>query len=126
MSLHRNSIYEALVIIMELLRKLESKFAVARFGARTNQKISKNLDDLFTNQDGQYVLEALTFDEGTYPATGLARIANKIFPVEETQRSSKSIIHRLVLMITDGLTQECDDKTIRKQSIKIKSILVSC
>ncbi|CAF5224704.1 unnamed protein product, partial [Rotaria magnacalcarata] len=69
---------------MELLRKLESKFAGARFGTRTNQKILKNLDDLFTNQDGQYVLEALTFDDGTYPATGLTRIANKIFPVEET------------------------------------------
>ncbi|CAF3456667.1 unnamed protein product [Rotaria socialis] len=123
MSLHRNSIYEALVIIMELLRKLESKFAVARFGTRTNQKILKNLDDLFTNQDGQYVLEALTFDEGTYPATGLARIANKIFPVEETQRPSESIIHRLVLMITDGLTQERDDQsyseTINRNKINL-------
>ena len=111
MSVHRNAIYEALVIIMELLRKLETRFAVARFGTRTNQKILKKLDDLFTNQDGQYVLEALTFDEGTYPATGLARIAEKVFPAKELVQSSKSIIHRLVLMITDGLTQERDDQS---------------
>ncbi|CAF4820506.1 unnamed protein product, partial [Rotaria sp. Silwood1] len=123
MSIHRNAIYEALVIIMELLRKLERKFAVARFGTRTNQKILKNLNDLFTNQDGQYVLEALTFDEGTYPATGLARIADRVFPVVESEQSSTTIVHRLVLMITDGLTQERDDasysRTITKHKINL-------
>ncbi|UJR07196.1 hypothetical protein I4U23_011484 [Adineta vaga] len=111
MSIHRNAIYEALVVIMELLRKLESKFAVARFGTRTNQKILKNFDDLFTNQDGQYVLEALTFDEGTYPATGLLRIVDRVFPIDKSGKALDNTIHRLVLMITDGLTQERDDKS---------------
>jgi hypothetical protein len=123
MSLHRNAIYESLVVIMELLRKLESKFAVARFGARTNQKILKNLQELFTNADGQFVLEALTFDEGTYPATGLARVADRVFPEETSISQSSSIIHQLVLMITDGLTQERDDasysRTITKNNLDL-------
>ncbi|CAF1242652.1 unnamed protein product [Didymodactylos carnosus] len=103
---HRNIDYEVLVVIMEVLRKLESKFAVARFGSQTHQKILKNFNDLFTNQDGQYVLEALTFNEGTYPATGLARIAHKIFPVTESAIQPNIVVHRLVLMLTDGLTHE--------------------
>ncbi|CAF1183152.1 unnamed protein product, partial [Rotaria sordida] len=111
MSIHRNAIYESLVVLMEFLRKLESKFAVARFGGRTNQKILKNMDDLFTNQDGQYVLEALTFDEGTYPATGLARVADLVFPRDKLRSSSDIIVHQCVVMITDGLTQEREDTT---------------
>ncbi|CAF3142796.1 unnamed protein product [Rotaria sp. Silwood2] len=109
MSIHRTIIYETLVVIMELLRKLETRFAVARFGTRKNQKILKNPHELFTNQDGQYVLEALTFDEGTYPATGLARVADQVFPKgKDSITSSNTIVHRLVLMITDGLTEERD------------------
>ncbi|CAF5103271.1 unnamed protein product, partial [Rotaria sp. Silwood1] len=82
MSLHRTFIFGTLVVIMEVLRKLEAKFAVARFGGRTNQKILKNLNDHFTYGDGEFVLEALTFDEGTYPSTGLARIPQKLFPTQ--------------------------------------------
>ena len=124
MSIHRTIIYETLVIIMELLRKLETKFAVARFGTRKNQKILKNLHDLFTNEDGQYVLEALTFDEGTYPATGLARVANQVFPVgADSHCAPNTIVHRFVLMITDGLTEERDDasysRTIAKNKINL-------
>jgi hypothetical protein len=121
MSIHRTAIYETLVVIMELLRKLETKFVVARFGTRKNQKILKNLHELFTNQDGQYVLEALTFDEGTYPATGLARVADQVFPVGAD--SNNKNIHQLVLMITDGLTEERDDasysRTIKKNNINL-------
>ncbi|CAF4310596.1 unnamed protein product, partial [Rotaria sp. Silwood2] len=124
MSIHRTIIYETLVVIMELLRKLETRFAVARFGTRKNQKILKNLHELFTNQDGQYVLEALTFDEGTYPATGLARVADQVFPKgKDSITSSNTIVHRLVLMITDGLTEERDggsySRTITKNDIKL-------
>ncbi|CAF1361600.1 unnamed protein product [Adineta steineri] len=112
MSLHRTFIFGALVIIMEVLRKLESKFAVTRFGGRTNQKILKNLNDHFTHGDGEFVLEALTFDEGTYPATGLARITKKVFPKQTlTNSNSNTIVHKIVIILTDGLTQERDDQT---------------
>ncbi|CAF3213457.1 unnamed protein product [Rotaria socialis] len=111
MSIHRHAIYESLVVLMELLRRLESKFAVARFGGRTNQKILKNLDDLFTIQDGQYVLEALTFDEGTYPATGLARVADRVFPEGKNNSSTDVHVHQFMIMITDGLTNEREDAT---------------
>ncbi|CAF2124846.1 unnamed protein product [Rotaria magnacalcarata] len=119
MSLHRNLIYESLVILMELLRKMEFKFSVARFGGRTNQKILKDIDQLFTDQDGQFILEAISLDEGTYPATGLARIADKIFPVTTSEPNA----HQFVLMITDGLTQEREEKsfstTINKNKINL-------
>ena len=77
------------------------------------------MDQFFTDQDGQLILEAITFDEGTYPATGLARIANKIFPVTTSEPDAQ----QLVLMITDGLTQESDDQsfstTIRTNRIQL-------
>ncbi|CAF1360663.1 unnamed protein product [Adineta steineri] len=112
MSLHRTFIFGALVIIMEVLRKLETKFAVARFGGRTNQKILKNLNDHFTHGDGEFILEALTFDEGTYPATGLARITKKVFPKQtSTNSTSTTIVDKIVIILTDGLTQERDDQT---------------
>ncbi|CAF4974908.1 unnamed protein product, partial [Rotaria sp. Silwood1] len=114
MSIHRNAIYESLVVLMESLRKLESTFAVARFGSRNNQKILKNLHELFTNQDGEYVLQALTFDEGTYPATGLARVAETVFPSNQPNPPPHTVIHRLVLMITDGLTDENKEASYSK------------
>ncbi|CAF5062517.1 unnamed protein product, partial [Rotaria sp. Silwood1] len=124
MSLHRTFIFGTLVVIMEVLRKLEAKFAVARFGGRTNQKILKNLNDHFTYGDGEFVLEALTFDEGTYPATGLARIAQKIFPTQTSTSSTSDVtIHKIVIILTDGLTQERDNQTysltINKHDIKL-------
>ncbi|CAF2481316.1 unnamed protein product [Rotaria sp. Silwood2] len=118
MSIHRNAIYESLVVLMELLRKLENKFAVARFGGRTNQKILKNLNDMFTNQDGQYILEALTFDEGTYPATGLARVADRVFPERKIKSPTNIHIHQVVIMITDGLTNEREDTTYSGTMVK--------
>ncbi|CAF4364696.1 unnamed protein product, partial [Rotaria sp. Silwood2] len=128
MSIYRNSIYEILVILMELHRKLESKFAVARFGGRNNQKMLKNVADRFTIQDGQFVLEALTFDEGTYPATGLDNISNRVFGVADENKPSNPLFHRLVLMITDGLTHDNDDKTytetIKKYDINLGVLFI--
>ncbi|CAF4918941.1 unnamed protein product [Rotaria sp. Silwood1] len=128
MSIYRNSIYEILVILMELLRKLESKFAVARFGGRNNQKMLKNMLDRFTIQDGQYVLEALTFDEGTYPATGLDNISKRVFGLPNENTPSNPFVHRLVLMITDGLTHDNDDttysETIKKYDINLGVLFI--
>ncbi|CAF1312641.1 unnamed protein product, partial [Rotaria sordida] len=128
MSIYRNSIYEILVILMELHRKLESKFSVARFGGRNNQKMLKNMTDRFTIQDGQFVLEALTFDEGTYPATGLDNISNRVFGIADENNPSNPLIHRLVLMITDGLTHDNDDttytETIKKYDINLGVLFI--
>ena len=128
MSAHRNAIYESVVVLMEALRKLESKFAVARFGGQKNQKILKNLHELFTVKDGEYVLQALTFDEGTYPATGLARVAESVFSSKETKVAAGAVIHRLVLMITDGLTSERNDgrytETIKKNNINLGFLFI--
>ncbi|CAF3438283.1 unnamed protein product, partial [Rotaria sp. Silwood2] len=125
MNPRRNMIYESLVILMELLRKMEFKFSVARFGGRTNQKILKDMNQhIFTNKDGQFILEAITFDEGTYPATGLKRIVNKVF----SSSKSESVAHRVVLMITDGLTDERDtsnfSSTITPYDIKLGIMLI--
>ncbi|CAF4340196.1 unnamed protein product, partial [Didymodactylos carnosus] len=106
MSVHRTFIFGTLVVIMEVLRKLETKFAVARFGGRTNQKILKNLNDHFTY------------------ATGLARITQKVFPIRtSTVSTSNTTVHKMVIILTDGLTQERDNETysltISKYDIKL-------
>ncbi|CAF1506682.1 unnamed protein product, partial [Rotaria sordida] len=124
MSIHRNVIHEILVILMEVLRKMEFKFAVTCFGGQKNQLILKNMDQLFTYDDGQFVLEAITLDEGTFPATGLKKITEKVFSTSATSQHQ----HRLVLMVTDGLTQERDGQNysaiINQYSIKLGVIFI--
>jgi len=79
-----NQTMEALVLVMEMLKRLEHPFAVARFGNRKSQRILKPFNEHLTHEVGQRILESFSYDEGTYPASGFANI----------------------FMIVDGLTQE--------------------
>lgn len=96
---------EALVLAMEALTRLECPFAVARFGDRNSQQILKSMKEPCTPIVGQRVLESFSFDQGTYPATGLLNIAEKVWPHGLSEEDSKQH-HRVMLMIVDGLTQE--------------------
>jgi hypothetical protein len=106
---------QAMVLVAEVLRRLEVRFAIVRFGRAHGQVILKRLDQPFSAQTMQLALESLTFDEGTYPASACGFVANSVFadaPVLSAGSSPSSISadgivhHRLVLALVDGLTQE--------------------
>lgn len=109
---------QAMVLVAEVLRRLEVKFALVRFGRAHGQVILKGLHQPFSAQVMQLDLESLTLDEGTYPASACGFVANTVFadaPVIRGGGKSSSddvageggiIHHRLVLALVDGLTQE--------------------
>jgi hypothetical protein len=120
---------QALVLLAEVLRRLEVKFAVVRFGRAHGQVVLKALHDPFSAQALQLALEAMTFDEGTYPASACEFVAREVFKDAAVVNPSSSsstlgpaagaavagsddssdveiVHHRLVLALVDGLTQE--------------------
>eukprot|EP00041_Stephanoeca_diplocostata_P039429 m.1625156 g.1625156 ORF g.1625156 m.1625156 type:complete len:4446 (-) comp25391_c0_seq1:138-13475(-) len=106
---------ESLVLIMEILRKLECRFSIARFGNRNGQRILKDFETPMSSEIGQSVLESFSFDEGTYPATAIQAVAKKVWPAAEPVPLSNTVgtPHRIMILITDGMTQEtkADDYT---------------
>ena len=72
---------EALVLFIESIRKIECPFAIARFG-NINDKftILKRMNEGFSYIKGQHILEQLTYDQATRPATALRRISNEVWP----------------------------------------------
>ena len=96
---------EALVLVMETLRRLEQPFAVARFGDRNSQQMLKMMNEPFTQLVGQRILESFSFDQGTYPASAVRHVAEKVWPANLSEQQTLQT-HRVILMIVDGLTQE--------------------
>ncbi|KAK3259693.1 hypothetical protein CYMTET_31322 [Cymbomonas tetramitiformis] len=110
----RKPVAEAVALMTQSLQRLECPFAVGRFGDRNRQVVVKELGEPFDFLLGQRILDCLTYDEATYPATGLQNIAPRVWsePVAAllggaaTIRDEDTSRHRVVLMILDGLTQE--------------------
>ena len=96
---------EALVLVMEMLHRLEFRFAVALFGDSTSQRMRKLIKDPFTIDIGQQIIDSFTFDEGTFPASAVRNVAQKVWPLGLSQEEKRQN-HRVMLMIVDGLTQE--------------------
>jgi hypothetical protein len=105
MSVRRNECAEALVLLVESLRKLECAFAVATFGNEGRQVVLKNLADDFNLLLGEQMLASLTFDEGSKLFSGVLGVANKIFPGDRQKEEAASSV-RIMLIVTDALSQE--------------------
>jgi hypothetical protein len=80
---------QALVLLGEVLRHLELKFALVRFGRAHGQVVLKQLQQPFSAQVMQLALEALTWDEGTYPASACDFVAREVFRDAETAGQNK-------------------------------------
>ncbi|CAF1681318.1 unnamed protein product, partial [Rotaria sordida] len=106
MSIYENYIYEALIIMLETLRKLECRVAVGRFGNRSerSQVILKPFDQPLTFRVGQMILEGLTFCESSHISTGIAAIAGYIWG--QSGIPSTNTVKRIALVITDALSTE--------------------
>ena len=95
---------ESIVFAIETLRRLECRFAVARFGDRG--AVMKNFDQPFNAAVGEQILSLITHDEGSHPCTGLAGVARHLWSHPKAANT-----HRCVIMITDGLSKELSDDT---------------
>ncbi|CAF1634116.1 unnamed protein product [Rotaria magnacalcarata] len=106
MSIYENYIQEAIIIILETLRKLECRVAVGRFGNRSegSQVILKPFDRPLTFRVGQMILEGLTFCESSHISTGVAAIAAHSWGHSDT--TSTNNVKRIALVITDALSTE--------------------
>jgi len=92
---------EAIVIFCETMKLVELPFAVAKFGAKEATKlILKRFRQSFSFIHGQQILESLSYDEATAPATALRRIPPEVWDEEEEE------VQRVMVMITDGMTNE--------------------
>jgi hypothetical protein len=83
----------AMVLVAEVLRRLEVKFAIVRFGRAHGQLVLKGLDDPFSAQTMQLALEALTCDEGTYPASACHFVATDVFKDASANASESPTLH---------------------------------
>eukprot|EP00743_Colponemidia_sp_Colp-15_P013099 GILK01015097.1.p1 GENE.GILK01015097.1~~GILK01015097.1.p1 ORF type:complete len:1309 (+),score=173.68 GILK01015097.1:591-3929(+) len=124
-----NQCAEALVVVLEVLRKLECRFAVARFGGLKSQKLLKKLDEPFSHARGEQILESFTYDEGTYPATALQAVCDTVWKPSTTIADENVVRHRIVLMVTDGLTTESQEsdwkEVIERLGLHLSVLLLS-
>eukprot|EP00937_MAST-01D_sp_MAST-1D-sp2_P001912 g1912.t1 len=107
MSVRADQTAEALVVLLEVLRKMECPFAVATFGSERNQTVLKQFNQPCTYKVGEAVLSGLTFDDGSKLVTGLEVNAKTLFRQrEKLDDARKATTHRIMLIITDGFSDE--------------------
>lgn len=102
MAVFEHHMYPTIALLIEVLRRLECKVAIGRFaGAKVNNLI-KDFDTPFNMELGELILERITCSgKGTRPDVALRSFIDKIWPTTDGDRSST---HRLMLLLTDGLT----------------------
>ena len=74
------AVHEALVVLIEVIRKLEFRFAIALWGRHKNEKLMLGFDDVFNAKKGQEIIESLTFDESSEMADCIGSLVNKVWP----------------------------------------------
>jgi len=93
----------ALVLMMEVLKRLECPISVIKFSGRKQQKTLKSFSQHFDNQLGEMILSDFKFFGGTYPADALR------YGLQEFLSAPKEkgvTYHRSIIMITDGISSQ--------------------
>ncbi len=109
-----NSILQSLVVLCEVLRRLECKFAVAKFGdPKDREALLKGFDRPLNLALGEQIIESLTFDQGTVPASCLKNVCQKLWPKEK----KASYQYHIVIAITDGIILQ-NDATIWREIVE--------
>eukprot|EP01038_Epipyxis_sp_PR26KG_P004736 gene4736-6643_t len=109
MSIFEHHIFETMVHMIEVLRKLECQFAIGRFAGRKVHGLLKDFDTPFTMQLGELILERMTCaGKGTCPLDALASFIPKVWPNGAAQppNNQNLKVHKIVLCVTDGLTDQ--------------------
>lgn len=99
---------QTVVILIEALRRLECRFAVATLGDANRTRILKGLTGHFNLSVGEQILAGFTYDESSHIATGVAAVAKNVFP--GSGGGAEPHERRIMLLVTDGLSQELTEK----------------
>ena len=109
-----NSIIQSLVVLCEVLRRLECKFAVSKFGdPKDREALLKGFDKPLNLALGEQIIESLTFDQGTVPASCLKNVCQKLWPKEKKANYE----YHIVIAITDGIILQ-DDAAIWREIVE--------
>ena len=100
----QNECAEALVAVVETLRKLECRFAVGTLGAANKGRLLKELDEPFSAKVGERCLAGFTYDESTSIASCV-----KAFTETVIGGAPEPFTRRAMLVITDGLSSEMEE-----------------
>jgi uncharacterized protein YegL len=100
---------EALVILVETLRRLECHFAVATAGESV--RLVKRMDESFSFAVGERILASFTYNEGTHLGSCAQSIAERVFPTEKRLEPNEC---RILVLVTDGLSRDLKDESGRQ------------
>ena len=106
MLLQRHEVMEALTLCMESLRKLELRFAVARFSTTAKTRVLKEFDQPMTYARGEQILASFSFEGGTHLSACFGKLTARMWP-----KAASSGVRRHVLLLTDGFVHERDRHT---------------
>lgn len=95
---------QTVVILIEALRRLECRFAVATLGDTNRTRILKSLAGHFNMSVGEQILAGFTYDESSHIATGVAAVADHVFA--RARGDAEPHERRIMVLVTDGLSQE--------------------
>jgi MoxR-like ATPase/uncharacterized protein YegL len=144
MAAFEHDIFETVVLMIEVLRRLECRFAVGRFAGTHTHSLLKKFDEEFTMVTGEWILEMLgCTGKGTAPADNLANFCRDVWGGTQSDVSLNAsnsssatssstmdevITHRAVLMVTDGWTNQANSKdysdTLEKYRANLKLFIL--
>ena len=124
MATFQSQVHEAVVLLLEVLRRIECQVAVARFaGSKTNQML-KDFDTALTFDVGELIIERLTSSgRGTCPADALRSIASQCFEQDGKAATNNEDLHRFIVCISDGWTHQSGPQSYRAVCDETKSYL---
>ncbi|CAM9111425.1 unnamed protein product [Ectocarpus sp. 13 AM-2016] len=99
---------QTVVILIEALRRLECRFAVATLGDANRTRILKSLAGHFNMSVGEQIIAGFTYDESSHIATGVAAVADHVFA--RSRGDAEPHERRVMILVTDGLSQELAEK----------------
>lgn len=114
---HEARLLEAMVFAIETLRRLECRFAVARFGDKG--AVLKRFDDPFNAGVGEQILSCMTYDEGSHPHRGLQGVCEALWPERKAAKPANT--RRCVVMVTDGLSRDLVDETGARSFMQLRN-----
>eukprot|EP01037_Dinobryon_pediforme_P024111 gene24111-25791_t len=115
MSIYEKFLFEALVVVLEVMKKAEADVAVAKIGSVEHEKIIKEFGTSIDAKGGQFILDNITLNEGSKLASGTQAVCNSIWGssyrrgdnAPKKDANGRMIQkHHLMILITDAHSEE--------------------
>jgi len=108
MGTKERAVTESIVVLIEVLRKLEFRFAISLVG-REPGKLLLDFDGDFNVKKGEEIVESFTFDEPTRLASCLRSLSKKVWEKRPKAETTK----RMCITITDGFNNDREEDIIQ-------------